>query len=534
MRATGSVDVTGNVVSHSATGMTAPQFTVNPAPVAPFTGLPLVRTAAALNAHHTSAFRILSPDDTHFLDFNVHNTGDSVLEATEGVDVKGLHLPDVLSSGVLATDSTGKIIAGTPGATAFGAVGAGTNTNALVMGSGGSLTSSGTGTVNANRINAGTVPANANVLATNANGQIIQGTPYTGGPVSISDLANATHDHTIDSYDNYNEIASHFTSNGGGYSWLLWDNADSSAASGYQLYIWNKGDDNVIPLDVGIGINGWTMEPHTGDFVARGESRIAADITSGLHKLTIDFYLLSGGMVESPGPNRRWSMNDTIFGNDYKHDAIIGADPHHMLTEVPDDTRGNRVAFASTFLGGHGDHMKTGDVVLQSGDNEGHNEEEQTGSVNISPGLVRSPEVSHPMNGALSIAVGGYGNTDEVMGTLACVHGSAFSPSTGPHYGRCSQAETQAGKWVGVFKEYVIVNGVKGHSLSVAVVGQTFFASSSAQQWNVAEAICSSPTNTGYLVEEYTCTPPSVMVGIVTYDDTVASNTHWGVILSHR
>jgi hypothetical protein len=455
--------------------MIAPQFTVNQAPVAPFTGVPLIRTAAALNAHHTSAFRILSPDDTHFFDINVSNQGDSVIEATEGVDVKGLHLPDLPLKAALATDATGKIIAGTP------------------MGGG------------------------------------------PGGNISISDLANAYRDHTIESYDNYNEISGNFTSGGGGYQWLLWDSSDSSTSTGHQLYIWNKGDDLVIPFDVGIGMNGWKMEPRTGNFEARGTSKLVSPISSGIHRLTIDFYVLSGGMVESPGPNRRWSMSDTIFGNDYKHDALIGADPHHFLTEVPDNTRGNRVAFASTFLGGHGDHMKTGDVVLQSGDNEGHNEEEQTGSVNISPGLVRSPEVSHPMNGSLTASVAGYIHSTQTMGTLACVADTAFSPQTGPAYGRCSISEIQSGKWVGIFKEYTILPGTGGygHSVSVAVVGQTFFASSTAQSWHAGEAICSS-TTAGYLIESDTCTAPSVMVGIVTWNDTLATNTHWGVILSHR
>jgi hypothetical protein len=233
------------------------------------------------------------------------------------------------------------------------------------------------------------------------------------------------------------------------------------------------------------------------------------------------------------------TVTAAIFGNLYTRHTFIGPDPNNTVfpgyVDAPENTRGGTVGFGSSFMGGHGDHLKTGDVAIQSGDNESHNEEEQTGSVDIRPGLVRSPEVTHPMNGGLTVAVAGYVTAAETIGTLACVHGSAFSPLTGPLYGRCTTAEVQAGKWVGAFREYTVLPGVSGygHSVSVAAIGQTFFASTSSQQWHAGEAICSS-TTAGYLVESDTCAAPAVMVGIVTYTDTMATITHNGVILSHR
>lgn len=66
---------------------------------------------------------------------------------------------------------SGTTLVASGSAPAFSAVTAGTNAAALVMGTGGSLTTSGTGTINANQLNAGTVPASAAVLATNSSSQ---------------------------------------------------------------------------------------------------------------------------------------------------------------------------------------------------------------------------------------------------------------------------------------------------------------------------------------------------------------------------
>lgn len=60
------------------------------------------------------------------------------------------------------------------GSSSFSSLTPGTNTlGAMIIGTGSSFNFSGTGTVNANRVNGATVPVNATVLTTNAQGQLI-------------------------------------------------------------------------------------------------------------------------------------------------------------------------------------------------------------------------------------------------------------------------------------------------------------------------------------------------------------------------
>lgn len=94
--------------------------------------------------------------------------GQLVYYAAGGATVSCLTLGTNLSitSGTLNASSTAS--------TAWSAITAGTNTAALVMGTGGSLTPSG-GTIDANQVNGGTVPASASCLGTNSSSQPVSG-----------------------------------------------------------------------------------------------------------------------------------------------------------------------------------------------------------------------------------------------------------------------------------------------------------------------------------------------------------------------
>lgn len=72
-----------------------------------------------------------------------------------------------------AAGGTWTAIAAAAGATGFNSVLAGTNTNALVEGTGGSITRSGTGIVDANQVNSATVPVSKTIVGTNLSGQIV-------------------------------------------------------------------------------------------------------------------------------------------------------------------------------------------------------------------------------------------------------------------------------------------------------------------------------------------------------------------------
>jgi hypothetical protein len=74
----------------------------------------------------------------------------------------------------------------------FSGVTTGSNATALTIGTGGSLTTSGTGTNNANRVNGATVPTSATSLATNSSGQIIAGSGGGGSAITMGGTISGT------------------------------------------------------------------------------------------------------------------------------------------------------------------------------------------------------------------------------------------------------------------------------------------------------------------------------------------------------
>lgn len=86
--------------------------------------------------------------------------------ATFGFITGSTQCLQVNTSGVLAGSG-----AGCGGAPAFSAVTTGTNATTLTMGTGGTLTTSGSGIINANEVNGATVPASAALLASNGSSQ---------------------------------------------------------------------------------------------------------------------------------------------------------------------------------------------------------------------------------------------------------------------------------------------------------------------------------------------------------------------------
>lgn len=89
------------------------------------------------------------------------------------LDSGGQHLNYNTTTHAFSCGTTG----GTPGSVAFNTLTGGTNTQAsMVVGSGASLTVSGTGTNNANQVNGATIPTSANLVGTNASGQIVSNT----------------------------------------------------------------------------------------------------------------------------------------------------------------------------------------------------------------------------------------------------------------------------------------------------------------------------------------------------------------------
>lgn len=77
-------------------------------------------------------------------------------------------------------------------ATAFSAVTPGTNTGALVMGTGGSLDVSGTGTINANLVNGGVLPTSATIVGTDASKKIVDASSATLTNNTSGNAATAT------------------------------------------------------------------------------------------------------------------------------------------------------------------------------------------------------------------------------------------------------------------------------------------------------------------------------------------------------
>jgi hypothetical protein len=445
--------------------------------------------------------------------------------------------------------------------------------------------------------------------------------------VSISDLADAYRDHTIQSGDNYNEIDSHFTPSGGGYSWLLWDNSTSTDSNGYQLYIHNKGDNNVVPVDVGIGSNGWKMEAKTGDLESRGASKLVAPLgfnyltagtnvrplligtggslgTTGTGTITSTAMLFSGltpatltrtsssnyyvgnnsiwsssgtGQIRAnqlqagnattavPVPafttaagflhwngtslswdiptggswdaGAGWTATEHVFGYHWDQRSFIGPDPHNLVVLGHEGAIGAPLVLGTSAMGGSEDTLRSGDVYLSTGDSEATGHTEATGSLTIRPGLVRSPQVVEPQNGNLHVEMGGTvaAAADYTFGTLACVAGSATAQDTGPIFNRCTVAQSEDGRWVGVFAANTTAGGSVGKSVSVALIGSASFVSATATRWTAGRRICTDNANAAYLRSPLLiCTAPEVTIGIVTWTDPVDTTIHHGILLSHK
>lgn len=94
-------------------------------------------------------------------------------------------LPPPSLTGTFCVESVDGVIGwvtctGGSGSASFGSITPGTNAfGALVVTTGSTLGPAGTGTVNANRVNGGVVPVNANVLATDSLGRLINYAPVT-------------------------------------------------------------------------------------------------------------------------------------------------------------------------------------------------------------------------------------------------------------------------------------------------------------------------------------------------------------------
>jgi len=122
-------------------------------------------------------------------------------DATNATNITSGTLPDARLSNTVAAgsctlcsvtyDAHGRITAtsnGTAGSSgAFSALTGGTNTSAaMLVGSGASLAPTGTGTINANEVNGGTMPMSASVLASNSSAQATAASTTGSGSVVLS------------------------------------------------------------------------------------------------------------------------------------------------------------------------------------------------------------------------------------------------------------------------------------------------------------------------------------------------------------
>jgi hypothetical protein len=473
------------------------------------------------------------------------------------------------------------------------------------------------------------------------------GTALAWNLPSLSDIGPSHENHTIESGDNYNEIASAFTDNGGGISWLLWDSSVDTNSSGQQLYIWNQGNNNVIPLDISLaGGRGLYVEDHSGDLVMQGTSGIRSPFLAGscgadafaseagqwgmacsttniteefigylreamtavsttvqlgdaahpaVHNgdlLLIDYEAMTvtnasdqenlvvtrgsngttpaahladkfvrvkvattnhlmfsadgrepqelgaggdfkGSLVEHMG-----KIHGSIFGNRYDRPAYFGPDPEHTpVTDPGVNARGAPVGLLSAPMAGASSGMRTGDVFIQTGENEGSGSTEGTGRIVIRPGLIAGHDVTSPQSGTLEIAIAGsIANPDAFPGgMLACVSGSGGNINfPAPQYAACSVADAEEGKYIGVFSEHLVTTGANSKGVSVSVVGNAYFTSYSSATWTAGQAICIDHDHDGYLTSSLHCSSRELMVGIVAFTDSSGSRQHHGILLSHR
>jgi hypothetical protein len=475
---------------------------------------------------------------------------------------------------------------------------------------------------------------------------------YTGSalawsPLSLSDIGPSYNNHTIESRDNYNEIASAFTDNGGGISWLLWDSSVDTNSSGQQLYIWNQGNNNVIPLDVSLaGGGGLYVEDHSGDLVMQGTSGIRSPFLAGscgtdtftsevgqwgmacsttniteefigwlreamtatsttvqladaahpsVHNgdlLLIDYEAMTvtnasdqENLVVARGSNGTTAaahladkfvrlkvaatnhlmftadgresqelgagadfkgkfiehmakIHGAIFGNHFDRPAYFGPDPEHTpVTDPGTNARGAPVGLLSAPMAGADSGMRTGDVFIQTGENEGSGTTEGTGRIVIRPGLIAGHDVTSPQSGTLEIAIAGsIANPDAFPGgMLACVAASGGNVNfPAPQYAACSVADAEEGKYIGVFSEHLVTTGANSKGVSVSVVGNAYFTSYSSTTWTAGQAICIDHDHDGYLISSLHCSSRELMVGIVGFTDTSSSRQHRGILLSHH
>jgi len=432
-----------------------------------------------------AALEIQSSTKTNFLDFFVHDAGDPMIDsATHHILIHGLKLANLTNAASLATDANGEIIAGTGGGNAD------TATQFL-----GTPTQCGTGLV------ATGIQRNGNANCTSGGG---------GGPsggVSISDLLDATHDHTIESGDNYNEIASHFSPGGGGYTWLLWDSSNDDNAVGHQLSIWNRGNNLVVPFDVSVSSNGWMIQPRTGNLVPKGTSKLGplGDFSgTSAETGTVNF---------NAGPTK-----SQCFG---------------CANTSSTNTGTGNVTVGSGSVGNNTANNITGNVIIQPGASNAPQTgggDPIAGNLFLSPGTVASTAtLAQP--GGLNIMLTGSMQTPSTngRGRAACVSATARGTGDamkGPRYEFCTATGLLAyWKWVGTMNP-------GGNTVSIYYSGQAPFTSSALQSWTAGAVICLDTANPSYFISNgNTVCAAGEQAGIVTYTDSSAQTIHYGVIL---
>jgi rubredoxin len=119
-----------------------------------------------------------------------NSSGQVVTAVASSINTLIQGLTGCSTSGYVYVPASGTCVTQTSG-TAFSAVTAGTNTAALVVGTGGTFTYSGTGVINANEINGQSTPTSSTVLGTNSSGQPVN-TSITALNTFIQSLTGCT------------------------------------------------------------------------------------------------------------------------------------------------------------------------------------------------------------------------------------------------------------------------------------------------------------------------------------------------------
>jgi hypothetical protein len=494
-------DIVATHSIYAGVGMVAPQFTVAPAPVAmPFSMAagPMTRRPQARNLTHTSSFRILSPDSTHFLDVDVHNTGLTVFDATDGIDIHRLHLSGVLNAGSLATDATGQIIAGTGHQTA----------NILLD-------------------HLGNPIASAPALGTDATGQVI---PLTG-PAGLGPFEG-------------NEPSPGFANFGtddGSLTKCFGCRPSGSNQTGGQ-----GGNIGLQPstLMSGTGPAGSTTVAGGGAILAASGDTIAGNvsITPGTVPSTATeaqpgaLFLQLAGTMQTPGTSgagRAMCATGTA--------RAAGKAPRYEFCTANNMTKwigigqpgGNTVTLwyegHATFASAAASNWSVGSVICLDANNPSYFVQSSV-SYNCPPGrtagIVTTTDSGQTQHSGVinraAVGAGAIAQPDLTYGTwqpgtLACV----IPGTTNGMTSNCS-LQDQA-KWVGVF-------GPTGNQ-GVIQQGMAIFRSGSSEIWTVGSPICTSMTSGQMLIEGRNGSCATIRVGVVTQTDATATADHIGIIV---